>query len=143
MAWSMMTTMAARSNVLIAVVVSSALFSLFHLFNDNVSLLAMANIFLVGLFLAVYALWEKGLWGIAGIHTSWNMAQANFFGLEVSGNDLSFGSLLDLEENGPGLWTGDAFGPEAGLVATLVVGAGLAIVAWLRRLAANSGDTTL
>ena len=126
----LMSTLAARSNVWVAVLASSLLFALLHLFNENVSLLAMANIMLVGVFFAIFSIYEGSLWGVAGIHTAWNMAQANVFGLEVSGQDLSFGSLLDLEESGPGLLTGDAFGPEAGIAATGVIAASL-LITWL------------
>ncbi len=128
----LMSTLAARTNVPIAVIVSSLLFALLHILNENVSLLAMANIMLVGLFLAVYAIVEGGIWGAAGIHTAWNFAQANVFGLEVSGNEVAVGTLWDLQETGPGLWTGDFFGPEAGLVATFVIS--LALVASVVRL---------
>lgn len=137
----LMTTLAERSNVGLAVGASSLLFGLLHLFNENFSWLAMGNIVLVGVFLAIYALYERGVWGVAGIHTAWNMAQANLFGLEVSGQDLSFASLIDLEENGPGLMTGDAFGPEAGLAATGVIAAAL-LATWMVGRS-SSADTTL
>ncbi len=126
----LLSTMAARTNLATAVIASSVLFSLLHVFNDNVSLVAMANILLVGIFLALFSIVEGGIWGVAGIHAAWNFTQANVFGLEVSGSDPAVGTALDLEENGPGLLTGDLFGPEAGLAATGVILAALAVT-WL------------
>ncbi|MBT8200917.1 MAG: CPBP family intramembrane metalloprotease [Acidimicrobiia bacterium] len=134
----LMSTLSARTSVPIAVIVSSLLFALLHILNQNVSVLAMANIMLVGLFLAVYAIVEGGIWGVAGIHTAWNFAQANVFGLEVSGNEVSVGTLWDLEEAGPGLWTGDFFGPEAGLVATFVISLALAAIVLRMRQAGTA-----
>ncbi len=133
----LMSTIAARANVPLAIVGSSLLFALLHVLNANVSILAMINIMLVGLFLAVYSIAEGGIWGVAGLHTAWNFAQANVFGLEVSGNAVRVGTLWDLQEAGPGVMTGDLFGPEAGLVASLVIGVALmAATVRLRRVIA-------
>jgi len=46
---------------------------------------ALANLALYGLFAALYALREGGIWGISAQHTAWNWAQGNIFGLQVSG----------------------------------------------------------
>ena len=57
----------------------------------------------------------RSLWLVSGIHLAWNFAQGPIFGLPVSG--IRFPSLLYGEVQGPALWTGGDFGPEAGLVA--------------------------
>ncbi len=55
------------------------------------------------------------------MHTAWNFAQGNLFGFEVSGIDVSVGSLIDLNLVGSDFVTGGIFGPEAGIVATFIL----------------------
>ncbi len=126
----LMPIIGARWHPLIGVILSSSIFGLLHLFNPNLSWLAMVNLVLFGLFAALYALWEEGLWGVFAIHSVWNWAQGNLFGLPVSGQPFSSNTLLEMTETGPDLLTGGAFGPEGGLVVTgvLVISA---LVVWL------------
>jgi hypothetical protein len=111
----------ARYKPLWGIVVSSLIFSLFHLINPNLSLIAVMNLILFGLFAALYALSEGGLWGIFSIHSAWNWAQGHIFGFEVSGGQASGGTLLNLMEIGPDFITGGPFGPEGGLSVTAVL----------------------
>ncbi|MGQ0604896.1 MAG: CPBP family glutamic-type intramembrane protease [Anaerolineales bacterium] len=62
----------ARYRPWLGVLVSSALFGVLHLLNPNVGLLPFINLCLFGLFAALYALREGGLWGIAAQHAVWN-----------------------------------------------------------------------
>ncbi len=116
----------ARYRPWLGIALSSLLFSLLHVLNPSFNLVPALNIALFGLFAALYALREGSLWGVCGLHTSWNWAQGNVFGLEVSGNQLAGGTLFNLLEVGPDLVTGGAFGPEGGLIVTLVLAAGCA-----------------
>jgi membrane protease YdiL (CAAX protease family) len=124
---------AARYRPLIGIGVSALLFSLLHLSNPNVSVIAVLNLFLFGLFAALYSLAEEGIWGICGLHAVWNWVQGNIFGLEVSGLRPPGGSLLILEERGPDLITGGAFGPEGGLMITLALTVASSFLIWLSR----------
>jgi membrane protease YdiL (CAAX protease family) len=126
----LMPIIGARWHPLIGVILSSSIFGLLHLFNPNLSWLAMANLVLFGLFAALYALWEEGLWGVFAIHSVWNWAQGNLFGLPVSGQPFSSNTLLEMAETGPDALTGGAFGPEGGLVVTGVLAIS-ALVVWL------------
>ncbi|HMQ53137.1 MAG TPA: type II CAAX endopeptidase family protein [Anaerolineae bacterium] len=111
----------ARYRPVWGILLSTLLFALFHLCNPNVSLVAMLNLALFGLFAALYTLYEGGLWGIFSIHSVWNWAQGNLFGFEVSGMPPAGGSLFNLMETGPDLITGGPFGPEGGLAVTTVL----------------------
>jgi len=104
----------ARYRPWVGVAVSSLIFAAMHSFNDHLSMIAMFNLALFGLFAALYALREGSLWGISALHAAWNWVQGNFFGFEVSGMAAGGGTLLHLKGTGPDWMTGGSFGPEAG-----------------------------
>lgn len=117
----MLPVLGARYRPWVGLLLSSLFFMGMHGLNPNVSLLALVNLALYGLFAALYALREESLWGICAFHSVWNWAQGNLFGLAVSGQETGVGTLLDLMEAGPDLFTGGAFGPEGGLAVTLML----------------------
>lgn len=118
-----------RWGVLAGIIITSLIFAALHSLNPNISPVAVLNLVLVGVFLAVYALQEGSLWGVFAWHSAWNWTQGNLLGFQVSGGDLGGGTLLDLEEAGPDTFTGGAFGPEGGFVVTIVLA--VAILAFL------------
>ncbi len=119
-----------RFSPLAGVAISALIFMAIHAFNPNLSSIALLNLFLFGVFTALYALYEGGLWGVFAIHSVWNWAQGNLFGFEVSGQGLRSATLIDLQETGPNWLTGGAFGPEGGLAVTGVLLISSALV-WL------------
>jgi membrane protease YdiL (CAAX protease family) len=122
----MLPVLGARYRVWVGVAVSSAFFAVLHMLNPNPSLIALLNLTLYGVFAALYALREGGLWGIAAQHAVWNWAQGNLFGFEVSGFAPAGGMLLNLMETGPDEITGGPFGPEGGFAMTAVLLIGIA-----------------
>ena len=55
------------------------------------------------------------------------------FGLPVSGGDLSAASIVGVEQHGPPLWAGGAFGLESGLLGIGVTVPGIFLIAlWVR-----------
>jgi membrane protease YdiL (CAAX protease family) len=126
----MLPTLASRYRPWIGILISSLFFAIMHGLNPNLSILAMINLALYGLFAALYALREESLWGICAFHSIWNWAQGNFFGLAVSGQDVSGGMIFNLMETGPDWLTGGAFGPEGGLATTIVLLLSMAIIWW-------------
>lgn len=110
-----------RFGAIVGILVSSMLFMILHLLNSNISPIALLNLFLFGVFAALFALFEGGLWGIFAIHSIWNWAQGNLFGFEVSGSDVGPAVIVNLSETGPDWLTGGPFGPEGGLAVTLVL----------------------
>lgn len=112
-------------NTFWALVISAGLFGAAHLGNPNATWVSAAGIFLAGLFLGYAYLRTRSLWLPIGLHIGWNFFEGVVFGFPVSG--LNIPHLVQIHVSGPVLWTGGAFGPEAGLV---VIPA-LALGTWL------------
>jgi membrane protease YdiL (CAAX protease family) len=107
-------TLASGSNLPWAVVISSAVFGGLHLGNPNAAWVSAAGIFLAGVFLAYGYLRTRQLWLPIGLHIGWNTFEGVVFGFPVSG--IESYHLVRTSVDGPVLWTGGLFGPEAGLV---------------------------
>ena len=115
-------------NPIWAVLISSAWFGAAHLLNPNANFISTLGIFLAGLFLAYPYLRTRQLWLSIGLHIGWNFFEGVVFGFPVSG--LEIYPLTRIQIHGPELWTGGAFGPEAGfvLLPALLIGAALIYV---------------
>lgn len=120
--------LALRWRVWSGILLSSAIFALLHSFNPNLTHIALLNLFLFGLFTSFYALREGGLWGIFAFHGIWNWIQGSIYGFEVSGQNFESSIVFDLMEVGPDWLTGGAFGPEGGMIVTMVLLGGMGYV---------------
>ena len=127
----LLNVLSTKYNIGVGLLVSSTLFGLMHLTNPNVNYIAVINIILVGLFYGLYVIKTNDLWAVCGMHSAWNFAQGNLFGFEVSGLDVSVGSLIDLNLTGNDFVTVGIFGPEAGIVATCVLLLSIAILLFI------------
>ena len=94
--------------------ISSAFFALAHLLNPHFSLMALVGLFASGILLAYGYLRTRRLWLPIGLHIGWNFFEGTVFGFPVSGMD--FFTLIQQKVNGPQIFTGGTFGPEAGLI---------------------------
>jgi membrane protease YdiL (CAAX protease family) len=110
--------------------VTSALFTYVHGHNPNVTALALANIFLAGFMLGVAYLRTRSLWFATAVHMGWNWAMSALLDFPVSGLRPFDAPYYDAHETGADWWTGGAFGPEAGVAATVTLALG---TAWLMR----------
>ena len=118
-------TIASGTNLFWGVIISSGVFSLLHLGNPHTVWMSTAGLFFAGVYLAYAYIRTKQLWLSIGLHIGWNFFEGVVFGFPVSGLDIY--TLTRIQVHGPELWTGGAFGPEAGLIVlpSLLVGAGL------------------
>jgi membrane protease YdiL (CAAX protease family) len=124
-----------RWALVIATLLSSAVFGLLHLNNPNASFISTFNIFAAGALLLSMGVLLTGELAIPiGVHITWNFFQGNVFGFPVSGSDFTFATFISIQQGGPDLWTGGAFGPEAGLLglAAILLGTALTVL-WVRR----------
>ncbi len=102
---------------------NSLIFSVLHLGNDHVSVIALINIFLFGLFASILTIRRGSIWMVGALHSMWNFAQGNLFGIPVSGIRGLPSPLVSTLKNG--MWqellNGGAFGLEGGLSVTVVL----------------------
>ncbi len=107
--------------VWMGIIVSSIAFGALHLGNAGIAPLALVNLILFGTFAGVYFIKRGNIWGAAAIHSIWNFAQGNIFGVLVSGNDFGvtiFESTINEEMT---LINGGDFGLEGGILTTVVL----------------------
>ena len=109
--------------VIPAMLVVALLFGLAHTGNDNATTFAIINISLAAIWLSL-AFFSAGGMGLAwGAHLGWNAGLAVLFDAPVSGFEFQ----VPVVEYTPGnhAWVdGGAFGPEGGVVTTIVLIAG-------------------
>lgn len=119
-------TIASGLNRAWGVVLSSAVFGCLHLLNPGASWISTLGIFVAGLFLAFGYLRTGQLWLSIGLHIGWNFFEGPVFGFLVSGTD--FYHISHVTISGPVLWTGGAFGPEAGLIVLPAIAVGVGLI---------------
>lgn len=124
-----MLSIARKNSVAAGVILNSLVFSALHLLNSGISVLAIVNLFLFGIFASLYYLWRGNIWGVAAVHSMWNFTQGNVFGILVSGGDFGTSLLTSTVSNSGTLLNGGAFGLEGGLAVTIVLAAGIVFVA--------------
>ncbi len=117
-----------KGNMWMAVIVNAVAFAALHLGNAGIAPLAFVNLILFGIFASVYFVKRGNIWGIAAIHSIWNFAQGNIFGVLVSGND--FGTTIFKSEinDSMTLINGGEFGLEGGILVTIVMVVGTIIM---------------
>ncbi len=112
------------------VVINASAFSALHLLNPGISPLALVNIFLFGVLASVLMLRRGSIWMVAALHSLWNFAQGNLFGIPVSGIEGSpspFMTVIGHDAPWKVLIGGGDFGIEGGLAATAVLLFGIVI----------------
>ncbi len=113
--------------------VAALIFGLLHLTNENATAVGALNVTLLGLLFGMIYLWTGTLSLAIGLHFGWNFALGPVFGLPVSGYEPRVSLLLSTTSDAE-LWTGGTFGPEGGLLTTIVLVASLAVLSAIRHM---------
>ena len=99
-----------------ALALTSALFGLAHIFNDNATALSSFAIAIeAGVLLGGAYMLTRSLWVPIGLHAAWNFTQGEIYDVPVSGFDQH--GLVTAKLSGPELLSGGAFGLEASVIA--------------------------
>ncbi len=94
-----------------AIVITSLVFAALHWGNRGMTAVAVTNLVLAGVLLALaYERYER-LWFPIGIHLVWNLLSGPVLGYDVSGY-IAEATLLRTSASGPAWITGGAFGIE-------------------------------
>ncbi|WP_133015473.1 CPBP family intramembrane glutamic endopeptidase [Clostridium cuniculi] len=94
------------------------IFAALHLGNEGIDVLAFINLFLLGVLFAYMFMKSKNIWMAIGYHITWNYFQGYIWGFEVSG--ISVNGLYKVENVTNNIINGGAFGPEGGIIVTIV-----------------------
>lgn len=123
----MFSSLAAKHNIPVGILVSSLFFTFLHLGNDGISLIPLLDLTLFAILACLVMLKTGNLWVISGIHAAWNCFQGNVFAFPVSGTQAGQ-AFIAVETSGPDWLSGGAFGVEGSII-SLLIQAG--IITWL------------
>jgi membrane protease YdiL (CAAX protease family) len=102
-----------------ALLASSLIFSLFHIFNPNFDLISFISIVLAGLLLGISYIYTKNLWFPIALHFSWNFFQGTVFGFNVSGQNIY--SVINQHPVDNNIMNGGEFGFEGSIIAQIFI----------------------
>lgn len=122
-----------RYPLAVGIAANALLFAALHLLNDGISVLAFINLVLFGVFASIYFIKRGNIWGVSALHSIWNLAQGNFYGIRVSGMQTSCSVLTSEMVAGRELINGGDFGLEGGLAVTIVLVLGSLILLMTRQ----------
>ena len=124
----LLTRIAARTNLPLAIGISSSLFGFLHLGNSGVTFLSVLNIVLDGVLAGLLLIYTDSIWLVVAQHGTWNYVQGNLLGFQVSGTGADASIFSFSMGAGPDWLTGGEFGAEGSIVTTLVLLLSIVIV---------------
>ena len=124
----LLTRIAARTNLPLAIAISSSLFGILHMGNAGVTFLSVLNIVLDGVLAGLLLVYTDSIWLVVAQHGTWNYVQGNLLGFQVSGTGADASIFSFTVGSGPDWLTGGAFGAEGSIITTLVLLVSLVIV---------------
>ena len=124
----LLTRIASRANLPLAIAISSSLFGFLHLGNAGVTFLSVLNIILDGFLAGLLFIYTDSIWLVVAQHGTWNYVQGNLLGFQVSGTGADASIFSFSMGSGPDWLTGGAFGAEGSIITTLVLLVSLVIV---------------
>ena len=104
------------------------IFAALHLGNNGIDVLSFINLFLVGVLFAYMFMKSKNIWMPIGYHITWNYFQGYIWGFKVSGTSTN--GLYQIENVTNNIINGGAFGPEGGIIVTIIICLTFGFVYW-------------
>ena len=104
-----------------AAIITSLILAVAHAGNSGEAMVGLIAVFAVGLLACLMLRRTGDLWFHIGFHFSWDYSESFFFGVPDSGN-VAVGHLLSTHMHGSKWLTGGTVGPEASLLAFVVLG---------------------
>ncbi|HFI0456914.1 TPA: CPBP family intramembrane glutamic endopeptidase [Streptococcus suis] len=123
----MFSSLAAKHNIPVGILVSSLFFTFLHLGNNAISIIPLLDLTLFAILACLVMLKTGNLWVISGIHAAWNCFQGNVFAFPVSGTQAGQ-AFISVRTSGPEWLSGGAFGVEGSIISLIVQGL---MIAWL------------
>lgn len=123
----LLSSVARKNGIWLAILVSAVFFTALHLGNDGIAFLPLLDLFLFGIFAALYRMKTGDIWGISGFHAAWNCFQGNIFAFPVSGTAVGE-AFIKVTPGGNSWISGGSFGVEGSLISILVQSV---LIAWL------------
>lgn len=123
-----MVSLGRRYSMELAVLANAVAFGALHALNPGVSPLAVFNIILFGIFASLCFIRTENIWLVGALHSVWNFAQGNIYGIKVSGLETGNSVFSSVMTEGRELFHGGEFGLEGGLAVTIVLIAGIALL---------------
>ena len=98
----------------------SFLFTCIHLFNPNLDVIGLANVFLAGVTFSLIYYYTGNLWLVGAMHTLWNFILGFIVGSQVSGIDTYNSIFFSIPVGNKDLISGGKFGFEASIIETIL-----------------------
>ena len=102
------------------IILLSFLFTCIHLFNPNLNVVGLVNVFLAGVTFSLIYYYTGNLWLVGAMHTLWNFILGFIVGSQVSGI-ITFNSIFfSIPVENKDLISGGKFGFEASIIETIL-----------------------
>ena len=98
----------------------SFLFTCIHLFNPNLDIIGLANVFLAGVTFSLIYYYTGNLWLVGAMHTLWNFILGFIVGSQVSGIATYNSIFFSIPVENKDLISGGIFGFEASIIETIL-----------------------
>ena len=116
-----------KTSLPLAIFVSSSAFALPHLpsvlgADAGFAVVGVLNLYLVSAVFSLLFIIRSNIYIVCGLHSVWNFVLYGAMGLSVSGSSSNENALMHFQVNAESILSGGAYGVEASVVTTVVLG---------------------
>ena len=102
------------------IILLSFLFTCIHLFNPNLNIVGLVNVFLAGVTFSLISSYTGNLWIVSAMHTLWNFILGFIVGSQISGIVTYHSVFFSIPVENKDLISGGIFGFEASIIETIL-----------------------